>query len=114
MHLYNHDTFVSVAGGLAIREPATDLAVALAVTGSMRNLALPADWIFFGEIGLGGELRSVSHTPLRLKEAARLGFKHALLPAGGGKLEDAGIQLHRAADIRQALDTAFGQSNAQG
>jgi DNA repair protein RadA/Sms len=108
LHLYNNDVFVSAAGGLQIREPAADLAVACAVASSLKNQSLPSDWVFFGEIGLGGELRPVQQAPARLREASRMGFRHALLPASSPSemkaLSGTGLEAHPAKELRQAFD----------
>lgn len=74
------DLFVSVAGGIDIKEPSLDLALALAIVSSVRNMALPSDLVCSGELGLSGEIRSVFRINDRLKEAARLGFKKGLVP----------------------------------
>jgi DNA repair protein RadA/Sms len=79
----SHDVYLNVAGGLRITEPAADVAAAAALLSSIRNQALPPDRVFFGEIALSGAVRAVRHTPLRLKEAGKLGFKSAVLPAAG-------------------------------
>lgn len=70
----NKDVFLNVAGGLKITEPASDLAVAAALASTLRNAPAPANSVFFGEIGLSGEVRAVSQSGLRLKEASKLGF----------------------------------------
>lgn len=75
--LGGHDIFVSVVGGLTIREPAVDLAVFLAIASSFKEIALPSDIVVFGEIGLTGDIRSVAGAEIRLKEAARQGFARA-------------------------------------
>lgn len=74
------DTFINVIGGLRLDEPAVDLAVALAMMSSITDKIIPDDLIAIGEIGLAGELRSVSNIELRLKEASRLGFTKAVIP----------------------------------
>jgi DNA repair protein RadA/Sms len=84
----SHDVYLNVAGGLRITEPAADVAAAAALMSSIRNLALPPDRVFFGEIALSGAVRAVRHTPLRLKEAGKLGFKSAVLPAAGEAVTD--------------------------
>ncbi|MDD9899850.1 MAG: DNA repair protein RadA [Alphaproteobacteria bacterium] len=76
-----NDVYLNVAGGLKISEPAADLAVASALVSAMSGIPVPDDMIIFGEIGLSGEIRHVTQTEQRLKEAAKLGFKHALAPA---------------------------------
>ncbi len=81
MNLSSQDIYLNIAGGLKISEPAADLAVAMAVISSMTNKPLPADTVIFGEIGLSGEIRAVSQPNSRLKEAYKLGFKSAIMPA---------------------------------
>lgn len=76
----NRDVFLNVAGGLRISEPAADLAVAASLLSSLADTPLPRDAVFFGEIGLSGEIRPVSQQEARLKEASKLGFKTAFLP----------------------------------
>jgi DNA repair protein RadA/Sms len=81
--LYNQDIYVNIVGGLRISEPAADLAVALTIVSSYRNQRIDPELVLIGEIGLSGELRSVSHLERRLNESARLGFQRALTPATG-------------------------------
>ena len=76
-----HDVYLNVAGGYRISEPAADLAVAAALVSSMAGLALPADCVYFGEISLSGAVRAVAHAQQRLKEAEKLGFGKAVMPA---------------------------------
>jgi DNA repair protein RadA/Sms len=78
--LSNADVFLNVVGGLRIVEPAGDLAVVAALASAVRERPAPADAIFIGELGLGGEVRAVGQTERRLAEAARLGFTRAFLP----------------------------------
>jgi DNA repair protein RadA/Sms len=75
------DVYLSVVGGLRIQEPAADLAVAAALLSSLHNVACPPETVFFGEVGLSGEVRSVNQADMRLKEAQKLGFKRAVVPA---------------------------------
>jgi DNA repair protein RadA/Sms len=77
-----NDVYLNVAGGLRISEPAADLAVAAAVVSSLADEAVPPDMVVFGEIGLGGEVRPVGQREARLREAAKLGFRSALVPQG--------------------------------
>jgi DNA repair protein RadA/Sms len=79
-----NDIYLNVAGGLRIGEPAADLAVAAALVSAMVETPVPADTVVFGEIGLSGRVRPVSHGDARLKEAAKLGFTEAWLPARVG------------------------------
>ena len=81
LSLSSQDIIVNVVGGLKIREPATDLAVALAVASSLRNAPLSPGMVALGEVGLTGELRSVPQLQRRLDEASRLGFRRCLIPA---------------------------------
>ena len=76
------DVYLNVAGGLRITEPAADLAVAAALVSSLADRAVPPMTVFFGEVGLGGEVRAVAHSEARMKEAAKLGFERAIAPRG--------------------------------
>ena len=84
-----HDVYLNVAGGYRITEPAADLAVAAALVSSLTGLALPADSVYFGEISLSGAIRPVAHAAQRLKEAEKLGFRQAVMPASSGELPTA-------------------------
>ena len=79
---YNQDVFINVVGGVRITETAADLAVILAVVSSLKNKPLPEDLVVFGEVGLAGEIRPIQNGPERLHEAAKHGFKQALVPPG--------------------------------
>lgn len=81
--LYNQDIYVNMVGGLRVTEPAIDMAVALAIASSYRNQHIDPETVLIGEVGLSGELRSVSQLDRRLNEAARLGFRRALTPTTG-------------------------------
>ena len=83
--LAGRDVFLNVAGGLRIGEPAADLAVAAALLSSLGDRPVESGTVVFGEIGLGGEVRAVSQTGTRLKEAAKLGFHRAILPKARGR-----------------------------
>ncbi|MCC8160053.1 MAG: DNA repair protein RadA [Oscillospiraceae bacterium] len=80
MNLSNSDVYVNVAGGLRIDETAADLGICAAIATSQADILLPPDMIFIGEVGLGGELRGVSQLEKRIREAAKLGFKSAIVP----------------------------------
>ncbi|AJY46625.1 DNA repair protein RadA [Martelella endophytica] len=86
VRLGNHDVYLNIAGGYRISEPAADLAVAAALISSLAGLALPADCVYFGEVSLSGAIRPVSHAAQRLKEALKLGFSGACLPAGSAEV----------------------------
>ncbi|MDI6909467.1 DNA repair protein RadA [Nocardioides sp.] len=85
VHLHTRDVFASTVGGARIADPASDLAVAVALTSASRGLAAPRGVVAIGEIGLSGELRRVRDLPLRLAEAARLGFQLAVVPTEPGR-----------------------------
>ena len=74
------DTYINVIGGLKLDEPAADLAVAIALISSLTDTVVDSSIVAFGEVGLGGELRSVSHAESRIKEAEKLGFSEIILP----------------------------------
>jgi DNA repair protein RadA/Sms len=94
------DVYLNVAGGLRITEPAADLAAAAALISSALDAALPQDCVVFGEISLSGDVRPVSRTEARLKEAAKLGFARAIAPAASGDAAGAGlIGVSRLADL---------------
>jgi DNA repair protein RadA/Sms len=80
-----NDIYLNVAGGLRIGEPAADLAVAAALVSALTQNPVPAETVVFGEIGLSGEVRAVSQSDARLKEAGKLGFTQALTPPRRGK-----------------------------
>jgi DNA repair protein RadA/Sms len=103
------DVFVNVVGGLKITEPAADLTVALAIASSFRNQPVADDLVVMGEVGLSGELRTVAQAQRRLTEAARLGFKRALVPQTLTRMKDKpdGIELVGARTLAQALDVAL-------
>ncbi|UDL95437.1 DNA repair protein RadA [Lichenihabitans sp. PAMC28606] len=81
VRLGQHDVYLNVAGGLKISEPAADLAAAAALLSSLTGAHLPSDSVYFGELGLSGAVRPVVHSNARLKEAAKLGFSHAIAPS---------------------------------
>ncbi len=112
IRLSEQDVFVNVIGGLKIDEPAADLAIALAIASSVRDQPLPADLVVVGEIGLSGELRAVSQLPARLSEAAKLGFRRALVPKTvrrGGDPLPSDIVAIPVRSLDEALNITFGQ-----
>ncbi len=82
LKLAAEDVFVNIAGGVKVIEPAIDLAIALAIASAHLNRPLPSSTLAVGELGLGGELRSIGQLEQRIREAARMGVKHALVPRG--------------------------------
>jgi DNA repair protein RadA/Sms len=110
LSLGNQDVFVNVVGGLKISEPAVDLSVAVAVASSFRNRPVSSDLVVVGEIGLSGELRSVSQMDRRLREATKLGFKRCLMPRASVHKRDIpeGIEVIGVRSLAEALDVALG------
>ncbi|HSJ87574.1 MAG TPA: DNA repair protein RadA [Anaerolineales bacterium] len=111
LKLSEQDIFVNVVGGIQIDEPAADLAVAVAIASSWRDVSVKADAVLIGEIGLAGELRMPSQMQARLREAQKLGFKTAIVPKAIRKGEGypKGIEIIEVRSITQALDAAFAQ-----
>jgi len=102
MHLADKEVFAATVGGMRVVEPAADLAVALAVASSARDLTLPARTVVLGEVGLAGEVRRIAGVGRRLAEAARLGFTSALVPPDPGPLPP-GVRVRTVADLDAAL-----------
>jgi DNA repair protein RadA/Sms len=101
----DQDVFVNAVGGVRISEPAADLAVLLAIQGSLRGRALPRGFVAFGEVGLAGEVRPAPRGQERLKEAAKLGFSIAVIPkANAPKKPIEGLTVHAVERIEQAMD----------
>ena len=109
VRLGEQDVFVNVVGGLQVDEPAADLAVAVAIASSARNAPVRADTVLIGEVGLSGELRMVGQMPARLREAASLGFKTAVVPRRmrRGEAWPEGLQVLEARSLKQALEMAL-------
>ena len=102
--LGQHDVYVNLVGGLRVREPAADLAVAVALASALRDKAADPRTVFVGELGLGGELRRVQRIAARLKEASRLGFTRAVIPqASLGDVNGSGLDVVAATTLRDAL-----------
>lgn len=114
LRLFDQDVFVNVVGGLRISEPAADLALALAIASSVQNIPLPSDLVAIGEVGLSGELRTVSHLSRRLNEAVKLGFHRCLVPGTRPRLEQvaAGMDVIAARSLPDALDIAVGRKTS--
>lgn len=108
--LVDKDVFVNVVGGLQIKEPAADLAVALAVAGSVADIPARADTAVIGEVGLSGELRTVSQMEVRLKEAHKLGFSRCVIPWSprrGSFQTPKGFEVVTCRTLREAIDAAL-------
>lgn len=102
--LDDRDLFLNAAGGLRIDEPAADLGIAAAIASSLYNRAPPPDVAWFGEVGLAGEVRSVSHPALRLREAARHGFRRVIAPARCAADAPPGVEVIGVRTVREALE----------
>ena len=108
----DQDVFVNAVGGVRITEPAADLAVLLAIQSSLRNRPLPRGLLAFGEVGLAGEIRPAPRGQERLREAAKLGFSIAIIPAAnapkGAGRQFEGLELHPVSRIDEALEVVRG------
>ncbi len=111
--LFNQDVYVNIVGGLRISEPAADLAVALAIASSFRNRRTDTSLVMMGEIGLSGELRSVSQLERRLSEAAKLGFERAIVPVGGPRQAVNGFEVVTARSLSEVVGTALGAADSE-
>mgnify|MGYP001161551023 FL=1 len=115
LHLGEQDVFANVVSGLRVSEPAADLATAAAIASSIKDIPLRADTVLIGEVGLSGELRMVSQMPARLREAARLGFKRAVIPRRLRSNEPwpTGIEVLECRSLRDALASALWENSDQ-
>lgn len=102
VRLSGRDVYVATVGGMKLSEPASDLATALAIASAAKGLALPADLVALGEVGLAGEIRKISGVKRRLEEAFRLGFKRALVPTGSD-IKIAGMEIVEVNRIETAI-----------
>lgn len=109
MKLSLFDAYINVIGGLQLDEPGADLAVALAVASSYRDSPIADDLVAIGEVGLTGEIRSVSHMNQRLAEVTRLGFQKCIIPKGGSEklTVPSGLTVYRVRNLREAIETAL-------
>jgi DNA repair protein RadA/Sms len=99
------DSYVASAGGLNVEEPAVDLGIAVAIVASFRDRIVHPGTVLIGEVGLGGQVRTVSQMELRLKEAAKLGFKRAIVPKGT-RFPDLGIEILPVSKVIDAIIAA--------
>jgi DNA repair protein RadA/Sms len=105
--LFSQDIYVNVVGGLRISEPAADLAVAVAIASSYRNQRVRPDLVLVGEVGLSGELRSISQLERRLGEAAKLGFGCSLYPSTSAAPQVDGLLMTEVRSVADAVDLAL-------
>ena len=102
IRISGRDVYVATVGGMKINEPAADLAVALAVASAAKGLSLPSDLVAIGEVGLAGEIRKITGAAQRIQEAARLGFKRAMVPTGSD-LKVPGMEIMEVSRLEQAI-----------
>jgi DNA repair protein RadA/Sms len=103
------DVFVKVAGGLVVDEPVADLGVVAAVASSFKGLAVQAQCVLLGEVGLAGEVRAAQRVAMRVREAARLGFNRIILPAGNLPFPDdnGSVELVGVRNVGEALEAVL-------
>ena len=108
--LLGQDVYINVAGGLALSEPAADLALCAAVASSVREVCIPGDWAVMGEVGLAGEIRGISQAERRLAECRRLGFTTCVLPRENarslGRME--GMRIYGVETLAEAVSILIG------
>jgi DNA repair protein RadA/Sms len=102
-----YDVFVNIAGGVRVDEPAADVGMALSIVSSLQDNPVDAHTVVIGEIGLGGEVRSVSQMEKRVSEATSLGFKRCILPRNKGKFHNGSIDLIEVETVEQAIRAAI-------
>lgn len=110
MHLGGMDIFINIVGGLRIIETAADIGIISAITSSFREVPIDAKTFLFGEVGLSGEVRAVAHAEARLKEAAKIGFKKAIIPKGNADRlkSDFGLTIIGVKDVEEVINNIRG------
>lgn len=106
LHLGGMDVFINIVGGLKIIEPAADLGVIASIVSSFREVPIDSKTFFFGEVGLSGEVRAVAQSEARLKEAAKIGFKKAVIPKGNAERlkDDFGLNIEGIRNVEDAIE----------
>jgi DNA repair protein RadA/Sms len=109
IHLFGHDIFLNIAGGMKVEEPGTDLGAIASIASSFRDKVIDPETVVFGEVGLGGEVRGISQAEGRVKEASRLGFKQCLFPKQNQeKIKPfKGIELIGVRTVQEAMQALF-------
>ncbi len=109
LHLGGMDIFVNVVGGLKIMEPAVDLGIVATVSSSVREVPVDPRTCVFGEVGLSGEVRAVAQAEARLREAAKIGFKKAIVPAGNAEKikNDQGLEIMGVRDVEACIEAVL-------
>lgn len=104
--LGSYDTYVNITGGMRITEPSLDAAVAAAIASSCSDVPIPPDTVIFGEIGLTGEMRAVPMAEKRVSEAAKLGFKHCIIPKANinGSFDIKGVEVTGVSNVSELLE----------
>jgi DNA repair protein RadA/Sms len=110
LQLQNRDVYALAVGGVQVREPAADLAVCCAIASAACDRVLPTNLVAIGEVGLGGEIRSVGHLERRVNEAARLGLRRALVPKSAPAMP-VGVRAIRVGTVREALAAVLSGSD---
>ena len=106
----SQDVFVNIAGGIRIEEPAADLGIASSIVSSLRDVPVDSQTVAIGEIGLGGEIRTIAHCDKRVQEAAKLGFKAIFVPKTNAKKMKSsnGISIVGVETIQEAMKQLIG------
>jgi DNA repair protein RadA/Sms len=103
------DIFVNVVGGLKLIEPAVDLGVITAIASSLKDTPVDAKSFVFGEVGLSGEIRAVAQAETRAKEAAKIGFRRGIVPAGNAEKmkQEFGLEIIGVKNVEECLEAVF-------
>jgi DNA repair protein RadA/Sms len=109
MPLYNQDIFLNIAGGMRVEEPSADLGAIASIASSFKDKLIDPEMVIFGEVGLGGEVRGISQSEVRVKESGRLGFKRCLLPKQNQEKmkPEKGVELIGVRTVREAMGVLF-------
>jgi len=110
LHLEAEDIFVNIAGGIKVEDPACDLGIVISIASSFQNKIVKPEMVVLGEVGLAGEIRSVSQAALRINEAEKLGFKQCILPKSnlrGLDYKSSKMELFAVSTLKEALDISF-------
>jgi DNA repair protein RadA/Sms len=112
IHLFNQDIFINIAAGMRVEEPGADLGVIASIASSFKDRLIDPEMVMFGEVGLGGEIRGISQSEIRVKESARLGFSRCLLPAQNQEKMKSikGIELIGVETVQEAIEALFRHS----
>ena len=104
-----YDIFVNVVGGVKVEEPAADLGIAIAIVSSFKDKEISNETVFFGELGLGGEVRGVDQFDTRIKEVEKLGFKNVIFPKGNiaDVSESRSLKMYEVSSLREAIDKTW-------